>query len=182
MTDYESGPVAPVNIVGILANSVPFTVQGAAGQTSNLTDWRDGAGFLLSRMDAFGRLGLRVAPSVSILAVAATQATDIGAIIRGFAAQSGNLQEWQNSATTILARVDSGGNIKAPNVATTNSLLQLIELNSGGMVFFSGQASAAPAAPSAGRAYLYLRPGSVSGSKLVAIGVNNVETLIADNL
>ena len=41
--------------------------------------------------------------------VVSTAASNVGAVIRGAASQTGNLQEWQNSGGTILARVNSAG-------------------------------------------------------------------------
>jgi len=38
-------------------------------------------------------------------------AGNVVAIIRGAASQSANLQEWQNSAGTVLVQIQSGGNI-----------------------------------------------------------------------
>jgi hypothetical protein len=38
-----------------------------------------------------------------------TTASDIGFVVKGAAAQTGNLQQWQNSAGTILAYVAADG-------------------------------------------------------------------------
>ena len=43
------------------------------------------------------------------LNVAPFSATQVGAVVRGAASQSANLQEWQNSAGSVLARVSSTG-------------------------------------------------------------------------
>ena len=40
-------------------------------------------------------------------------ATTVGAVIRGAASQTANLQEWQDSAGTILQRITSGGTMRA---------------------------------------------------------------------
>lgn len=41
----------------------------------------------------------------------ATSASTIGAVIRGAASQTANLQEWQDSAGIVLAKIDASGNI-----------------------------------------------------------------------
>ena len=54
-------------------------------------------------------------PSGAQLTVTNPTATNIGLIVKGAASQSANLQEWQNSAGTVLAKVDANGNITAAN-------------------------------------------------------------------
>ena len=49
--------------------------------------------------------------------VVSSAATSVGAVIRGAASQTGNLQEWQNSAGTVLASVSNAGDISTKRVA-----------------------------------------------------------------
>lgn len=49
------------------------------------------------------------APSAARLHVDTGNASSVGAVIRGFASQTANLQEWQNSAGTALGVFTSGG-------------------------------------------------------------------------
>ena len=53
------------------------------------------------------------------LKVTAGSATTIGAIIQGAAAQTANLQEWQNSAGTVFSSVTSAGKFLAPDGINT---------------------------------------------------------------
>jgi hypothetical protein len=53
------------------------------------------------------------------LGVHSGTATTIGAVIRGSASQSASLQEWQNSAGTMLAKVDASGNTTAASFVKT---------------------------------------------------------------
>jgi len=53
--------------------------------------------------------------SLGKLTVFNTSASAIGQVIRGAASQTANLQEWQNSAGSVLARVDASGAIVAGN-------------------------------------------------------------------
>jgi hypothetical protein len=45
--------------------------------------------------------------------------TTKGLVIRGASSQSANLQDWQNSSSTILARIDSSGNATAASFIKT---------------------------------------------------------------
>ena len=56
------------------------------------------------------------------LAVYTTATTTVGAVIRGAASQTANLQEWQNSSGTNLAKVDASGNLTAVNLTLTGTL------------------------------------------------------------
>ena len=56
------------------------------------------------------------------LAVYTTATTTVGAVIRGAASQTANLQEWQNSSGTNLAKVDASGNLTAVNLTLTGSM------------------------------------------------------------
>jgi hypothetical protein len=69
----------------------------------------------------------RVGGSVVTPATAVT----VGVTVRAASGQTANLQEWRNSANTVVASVDASGNLKSSgiNVATeqnTNELLGII--------------------------------------------------------
>jgi hypothetical protein len=117
------------------------------------------------------------------LNVLARATTEKGIVVRGQASQTANLQEWQNDAGTIRARVDSGGNFKSNNVASLNTLIQMTENASGGLMIL-GRATAAAANPGANSAALYFRDGTNAGTlKLVVrAGASGAETTILDNI
>ena len=57
-----------------------------------------------------GLVGINKSSSIGAqLHVVPSSSTTIGQIIQGAASQSANLQEWQNSAGTVLAKIDSAG-------------------------------------------------------------------------
>jgi hypothetical protein len=67
-----------------------------------------------TRLDSTGfTVGDGTAPSGFKFKVTGTTAANIVAIIKGATSQSGNLTEWQNSAGSILSKIDSSGNITA---------------------------------------------------------------------
>jgi hypothetical protein len=61
----------------------------------------------------------------ALLSVSTQSTTQAGAIIRGIAAQTANLQQWQNSSGTVLAYVDKDGNVFAPTATTGTNTTQV---------------------------------------------------------
>jgi hypothetical protein len=106
--------------------TVGITVRGVASQTADLQQWQNSAGALVANMTASGTLALygngitsgdhRIGTASYLSAtlnVQARVATEIGTVIRGAASQTANLQEWQNSAGTILSNITSSGVIRS---------------------------------------------------------------------
>jgi hypothetical protein len=104
------------------ATSVPVTIKAASGQTANLFEVQTNAGTnelalraggalgvnFLDRVDATGSyIDMRTAVT-GVRAVVRT-ASHPGLVVIGAASQTGNLQEWQDSAGTVLTRVRSTG-------------------------------------------------------------------------
>ena len=112
-------------------------------------------------------------------AAPATTAT----IIRGAASQTANLLEIQNSASSILARVQSNGRVYSTGFFTNASQGFLYEENSGGTLVIKRQTAAA------GRngtdfLQLYVRTGTNAGTLklVVSAGASGAETTILDNI
>jgi hypothetical protein len=116
---------------------VPLVLKGASGQTGFLTEWQNSGGTVLASISNVGHVRttslrfsanngtLEDANGVSPYVVFTTgnirfdarTSTFIPLVVRGVASQSANLQEWQNSGGTALAKIDSGGGIFGPNGA-----------------------------------------------------------------
>jgi hypothetical protein len=108
-----------------LSTVIPLVVKGAASQSANLQEWQDSAGNLLGRITSTGVTsfygGSNIFPGdvragtssylTAALSVASRVATESGLAVRGFASQSANLQEWQNSAGGVLLGIDSTGSL-----------------------------------------------------------------------
>lgn len=91
-------------------SATQLTLKAAAAQTSSIFNVTDSSSVTTARISADGRFingGLSGVTAMIGTLINAT--TTIGAVIRGAASQSANLQEWQNSAGTALARVASDG-------------------------------------------------------------------------
>lgn len=70
-----------------------------------------------------GRLGVGgLLTSGAMAQVTNTTAADIGLIVQGAASQTGDLQRWQNSAATVLMRINSAGNVGIPTANTDTGL------------------------------------------------------------
>jgi hypothetical protein len=68
-------------------------------------------------------MGFPYTASGATLSVNATSATVVPITSRGFASQTGDLQQWQNSAGTVLASVASGGGILANSFSAVNGIV-----------------------------------------------------------
>ena len=98
------------------AASKVLIVKGAASQSANLQEWQDSTGAVVSRATVGGSwLGAGVvmagttSPLASQFGVIPSSPTVVGAIVKGATSQTANLQEWQNSAGTVIAKVDANG-------------------------------------------------------------------------
>ena len=100
------------------AATVPLTVQGAASQTANLQEWQTSAGTVQARVTSGGSLvttqgfavlgGASISGSIASLLQSAS-ASRIPVAVQGAASQSVDLQQWQNSAGAVLARIKFDG-------------------------------------------------------------------------
>ena len=139
LTTSSSNLIVDSTVVPYLANANTFTaspqqitvnaagnkgliVKGAASQTANLQEWQNSAGTVLANVLSNGGMyvggGLAVLGqygSLGTLYVNPSVATTTAMIVRGTASQTADLQQWQNSAGTVLAKVDANGNITATN-------------------------------------------------------------------
>ena len=105
----------------------PLVLKGFASQTANLQEWQNSAGTVLSRVQSDGTiraLSLNTSSFISDeegtrpyinftvpnkLIINTRDAAYVGLTIKGEASQSANLQEWQNSAGTVVASMRGDG-------------------------------------------------------------------------
>lgn len=169
--------------------SIGLIVRGVASQSGHLQQWRNSASTVLSGVSATGRIYFGTAPltnsnsqAAGISAVAdSTTVTPI--VARGIASQTANLQEWQNDAGTIRARINSDGILFASTIGGINQLVFLREENSGGLLEIKKQTATA-SNPGSGNGKIYFRDGTNAGTlKLVVrAGAAGAETTILDNI
>ena len=146
-TSIVSGVI--VAAVSQEAGAIPFVARASASQTADLTQWQNSAGTVLAKVDKDGNFNNQSTfGNVSTTSVAATNgnitttygfynnlpaSTDAGiavmpwaasirgAIVRGFTSQTANLQEWQNSAGTVVTRVSSDARIFSTQTITAGN-------------------------------------------------------------
>jgi hypothetical protein len=111
----------------------PLVVQGAASQTANLQQWQNSAGTVGAAVKSDGTILATYFDSLlqtgsyfqftsgSQVSVIGRNAGAPVLVTRGAASQTADLQQWQNSAGTVLTSVTSAGtiNFASGNTATT---------------------------------------------------------------
>jgi hypothetical protein len=118
VTPNTGTPTVPVMVVRLRPS-----------QTSNIQEWQDSSSNILTRIDYLGNViaPARVYVGVGATGIASTKlsvvidnAAFVGQVIRAAASQTADLQQWQNSAGTVMSKIDSAGNITpgTPTVAT----------------------------------------------------------------
>jgi hypothetical protein len=172
-----------------------LTIIGASSQSTDLLRLRDSTPTTLLSVSQIGTLTtsgninttgqarVGTATSLGQLSVVNASSGNIGAVIRGAASQSANLQEWQSSAPALLSRVASDGSMFAPSFTTTNGRVAVGENTNGGTLRLE-RATGAQTNPGANLARIYFRDGTTAGTlKLVVrAGAAGAETTILDNI
>lgn len=172
------GPTGATGATGVVAATSPITYDSgtqtvAFDQSANNT----------TNDTRYARLGAVNTFTVGGHLITNTVAATVAFRIRGAASQTANLQEWQNSAGSILSRVDSGGIVYSGQLRTSNSYVRILEGNAGGQVVWQ-KATASQGVPGTDRASIYFRDGTTAGTlKLVVrAGAAGAETTILDNI
>lgn len=107
-----------------VTSKTPLIVKGLSGQTANLQEWQDSTGNVITQITSGGdfvtnnraTVGATSAFGNTWLSVQSRFAAEVGLVVRGQASQTGNLQEWQNSSGTVLAKVEPSGNISGKGI------------------------------------------------------------------
>ena len=107
-----------------VTSKTPLIVKGLSGQTANLQEWQDSTGNVITKITSGGdfvtnnraTVGATSAFGNTWLSVQSRFAAEVGLVVRGQASQTGNLQEWQNSSGTVLAKVEPSGNISGKGI------------------------------------------------------------------
>jgi hypothetical protein len=102
---------------------IAIIAKGAASQTANLQEWQNSAGSILAQVNASGAasFGGNNTLSASIGVGVGGSPTQKGIVVKAAASQTANLQEWQDSAGTVLAKVDAGGKLTTTSVYTAKT-------------------------------------------------------------
>jgi hypothetical protein len=155
-------------IINDATGTIPLSIKGFASQTANHFEVLAGGGNTLFRVNSTGYgvtplgfiSGGTTMPTNARNAMYTAATTSIGLVIQGAASQSANLQEWQNSAGTVMASV---GPIGSASFSSGS-----VVLSGGGSVTANGSGNFAT----------FLRIGnngaSISGNSIVYIANGTV--------
>jgi hypothetical protein len=149
------------------ASRIPVVVQGAASQTANLQEWQNSAGVVQALINPFGAAAFGTSSVLGRVSVSTGSTGTIGAVIRGVSGQTANLQEWQDSAGTILASLSNGGRGVFADGITANPL--------------RGGDGLTAIRMSGGRSVQLASSGDSFGGGVAVIGIGNATTVPSSN-
>ena len=166
---------AAQTINGSVAGSVQLTVKGASGQSVNILSVQSNTAELLhvtsgGSFNHFGQLRVGGSTGLGQLSTTSAAATTIGHVIRGAASQSADLQQWQNSAGTVLAKIASDGAF----------LTTTVTLSAGGGLIAGSGGQTALGVDTGRRVFLNSASGSYGGGQAVTF-IGNASTIPTSN-
>jgi hypothetical protein len=97
-----------------------------------------GSNTLAPRADCImgsGPILVHTTTQLGMLGVVSENSSTVTMIARGAASQTADLQEWQNSSGTILAKIDSNGNLTSPVLNSTATQTTVSGSTSGNAIF-----------------------------------------------
>lgn len=120
----------PNEIYPQASNVVPLTIKGVANQSAPLQRWVNSSNTPQSVIFNDGGLSVQgyatvgsvpsSSPTATALNITIASASNKGVVVKAAGSQTGNLQEWQNSSASVLARVDNVGKIYSNNSEVVN--------------------------------------------------------------
>ena len=132
------------SITNDAAGTIPLLIRGITGQTANLFEIQNFAGTTITSVSSGGSITLAgngtfgTGSGLGRLTAVVGTPTNIGAVIRGAASQSANLQEWQNSAGTVLNSITAGGQFRTSGIAGLDGSSAMLFAGGRSIQLFSG--------------------------------------------
>jgi hypothetical protein len=162
-TSFLSAVNGRIEVQPNAATIVPVTVKGFASQTADLQQWQNSAGTVISFVSASGNIRTTVAAVFgstsfgSMVNVTPSSASTVGVTVRGATSQTANLQEWQNSAGSILLSVASNGDFGAQSGTTSSARFRYFDNPNVAGSYIDTQTSIGVVARSTSNATLYVK-------------------------
>ena len=181
---------------GILVNTraaanIGLIVKGSTSQTADLQQWHDSAGNAMLQIasngtvTSYGTIGIWSGRlSDAQLSINTAYYTNSGIVVRGAASQTADLQQWQNSAGTVLGKItaDGGASFAGTNVDILGGTGNFTIRNSGTTAYYTNSSLLVGTGYSAGIGVIIRGNGSQTadlqiwqssaGTKLAAITAN----------
>ena len=119
---------ALTTFVARTTSTIPVVVKGITSQSANLQNWYAGDGTLGTRIGPYGELvghnqlanGIGGTINGTMWSVISGNSSYVPIVVRGAASQTANLTEWQNSAGTVVSRINSSGFFEGSTLELTN--------------------------------------------------------------
>ena len=118
------------------AATTGLIVKGSVSQSANLQEWQNSAGTVIASISYLGDVaangsiytnnaffGGAASYYNATINIRPQQTSYKGIVIQARASQTGNLQEWQDSAGSILSKIESNGAITAPSLTLSSTAL-----------------------------------------------------------
>jgi hypothetical protein len=171
-------------ILDVSTPTVPvFRVRGAASQTANLQEWQNSSGTVLSRINASGNLTVPTVVALWDGQFYAGSPSTRPLLVQGTASQTANLQEWRNSAGSVLASINSSGVTTSPRFQLTGSEFAAGLWNGGGFAQLKrAGTSAVPGVTDFARLFIVAGTNAGTLKLVVRAGAAGAETTILDNI
>lgn len=172
----DSAPILGAVVQPENAASVGLLVKGRPSQSGNLQEWQASSGQVHARVNSLGALvGSRgvyadgpVNADQANFGLIHAQISNVGhrgLTVRGAAGQTANLQEWQNSAGSVLAGVYQSGSIFSTGGFYSDFALKVGSVNAdlagGGKGVIAMANAGVPTANPVGGGVLYAEAGAL---------------------
>lgn len=128
---------AQASVTARSQGTIGLILKAAASSGADLQQWQSNTGTIVSKVLATGAIVTNTRMTVgstnyltnAILNVVSQATTTIGLMVQGVASQTADLQQWQNSSATVLAKIDASGNIFAPTLQSTTASTATLTTN-----------------------------------------------------
>ena len=121
---------ALLSIITHATNQIGAVIRGQASQTSNLLEFQNSSGNPITYVTASGHITASSAAISTLYSGGQLQSGTMGyfnattfapsvspIVVRGTISQSADLTQWQNVGGTVLAKINSAGELTTPNLA-----------------------------------------------------------------
>lgn len=129
--------VSPISVTSVLPAVPVLSLQAALGQSANLTEWKNSSGTIVNRilsdgsilssvnLDLAGQTRLGNWPSAPTAQASVTGNSGTSLVtfaVKAQVSQTADLQQWQNSAGTVLAAISAAGILNLTGSGTLSQI------------------------------------------------------------